>query len=118
MTRGDLLLLMLAAAVLALLYAHYWQAPSAASVVEIRNGTHAVERYALTESRQITVRGRIGNSVVDIRDGAVRFHSGPCRNQVCVHSGWLRHGGDTAACLPNGVSIRLLGGRDQVDGVS
>jgi hypothetical protein len=119
-TRGDLLAIVLALALTGLLYARHWQAPAPATAVEIRSGDAPAQRHALAPDRVLRVQGVIGESIVELRDGGVRFRSGPCRNQVCVHNGWLRHGGDTAACLPNRVSVRLIGGRDteSVDGVS
>ncbi len=120
MTRGDLLVLVLAAALIGALYARYWQAPRAATAIELRRGHESPQRYALSPNRTLRVQGALGESVLELRDGRVRFRSGPCRNQVCVHSGWLAHSGDAAACLPNRVSIRLLGGSPEqaVDGVS
>lgn len=119
MTRGDALAILLAAALVGALYARHWQPPVGASAVEVRSGDQPAQRYALTENRVIRVQGHIGESVLELRDGRARFRAGPCRNQVCVHSGWLRHSGDTAACLPNRVSIRLIGGgEERVDGVS
>lgn len=118
MTRGDLLLVLIAMGLIGLMYTHFWQAPTTATWVEVRSADQPVQRYSLREPRRITIQGRVGNSVLEVREGAVRFRSGPCRNQVCVHSGWLRHGGDTAACLPNRVSIRLIGGEQEIDGVS
>lgn len=120
MTRGDILVLLVAAALIGALYARHWQAPSAASAIELRSGNEAPQRYALNQNRTLSVQGALGESVLELRDGRVRFRSGPCRNQVCVHSGWLEHGGDAAACLPNRVSLRLLGGSQEqaVDGIS
>ncbi len=40
------------------------------------------------------------------------------KKRVCVNSGWLSHAGDSTACLPNGVSISLLGSGETYDAVS
>jgi hypothetical protein len=118
-SRGDLLIAVLALMLVGALYARYWQAPVAAATVEIRSGETVVGRYPLDQDRRLEIQGRVGTSVIDIRDQRVRFLSSPCRNKVCVHGGWLSHSGDSTACLPNRVSI-VLGGTAGValDGVS
>ena len=75
--------------------------------------------HALDIDRELTVDGRLGLSRLKVENGQVRFATSPCRNQVCVHSGWLSHSGDAAACLPNRVSIVLSGdGSAGVDAMS
>jgi hypothetical protein len=118
MSRGDVLAIALAAALVGTLYAHFWQPAVAASHVEVRVGGERVGRYPLNEARELGVEGRLGTSLLKIEDGRVRFLRSPCRNQVCVHSGWLDRGGDAAACLPNRVSLGLVGGDAALDGIA
>jgi hypothetical protein len=108
-TRGDLLAIAAAAALIGILFARYWQAPVAATQFEVRVASETFGRYALDIDREILVEGRTGASVLKVENGRVRFIRSPCRNQVCVHGGWLSHSGDAAACLPNRVSISLSG---------
>lgn len=112
MTRGDLLAIAVAAAVVGILFARYWQAPVTARQFELRVAGQVIGRHALDRDQQIRVDGRMGASVLKVEGGRVRFLSSPCRNQVCVRSGWLSHGGDAAACLPNRVSLSLEGQAD------
>jgi hypothetical protein len=109
-TRADGVVIALAAALVGGLFAKFWQPPVAAAEAEVHNGAQVVGHYPLTETRRIEVAGRQGISVIEIRDGGARFVSSPCRNKVCVHAGWQSHSGDFAACVPNGVSVSLLGG--------
>ncbi len=51
----------------------------------------------------------VGDTVIQVKNGAVAFIGSDCPHQECVHSGWLKYPGDTAACLPNRVSITILG---------
>ncbi|AHC16810.1 NusG domain II-containing protein [Salinispira pacifica] len=65
-------------------------------------------RYDLETPRILEYRGPIGSTVVELDgNGRARFQSSDCRDQICVHAGWLENGGDWAACLPNRVIIRL-----------
>jgi hypothetical protein len=43
-----------------------------------------------------------------VHDGAIRFIESSCPDKVCIHSGNLRHGGESAACLPNRVLVRVV----------
>jgi hypothetical protein len=117
-TRADLFVITLCAALVGAAFARSWASPSA-GWVEVRAGDTLVGRYALDEDRDVTVHGRLGDSHLRIEGGRVRFIDSPCPNKVCVHAGWLEHGGDVAACIPNGVSIRLGGVRDDaIDAIS
>lgn len=119
MTRGDALALIFGAALIGALYARHWQPAVAAEAFEVRSSGDFIGRYPLVQNRSLPVQGRSGVSQVEVRDGRVRFRSSPCRNQVCVHTGWLAQSGEVAACLPNRVSIRLIGGQAAaLDGLS
>lgn len=120
MNRIDIAVLMALCALVGTLYGRFWQAARPATEVEVTVENHVVGRYPLDRPRTWKVNGREGVSVLQIDDqGRVRFVSSPCRNKICIHSGWLSHSGDATACLPNRVSIRLLGGDDNtVDSVS
>ena len=77
------------------------------------------QRYSLSQEAGFTVDGKDGILLsVEIHDGCVRVAYSGCPDQVCVHSGWLSKSGQTAACVPAGVSVRVLGGSQQVDGVT
>lgn len=45
-------------------------------------------------------------------NGEIKFVSSQCRDKICVTAGALSHKGDTAACLPAGVLIRIVSGGD------
>lgn len=117
-TRGDWLVLAVAGLGIGLLHASLWQGAVAARSIEVRVAGEVYGHYPLDRPRTIHVGGVQGESVLRIEDGRVRFVTSPCRNQVCVHSGWLSHAGDAAACLPNRVSVSLEGGSDTLDAVS
>lgn len=56
--------------------------------------------------------------VIKIKDGAAWFESADCRDRLCVKSGKLTRPGDTAACLPAGVVIRLEGAEKRHDALT
>lgn len=75
--------------------------------------------YDLSVSQTVTVAGLHGHSLtVTIQNGQVRIAESTCPDRVCVHTGWLSRGGQAAVCVPSGVTVRVVGGSDAVDGVT
>lgn len=72
----------------------------------------------LAQDASLEVRGRIGPSRLEIRDGRVRFVDSPCVGRICVHAGWLSRSGQVAACLPNGIVIEVAGGEREFDALT
>lgn len=105
---GDWLVLGLSLAMLVWLWGHLAPAGQARQC-QIHQGGRLVGTYDLQQERRLVIKGRLGNSVVHIHGGRVRFEHAPCHNQYCVQQGWLTHAGQVALCLPNEVSIHLLG---------
>lgn len=86
------------------------------STVEIRS-TDGDRVYSLSEDRVITVSGPLGDTILEVSQGTVRFVASPCRDQICVAAGELRETGQWAACLPNRVFVTVTGAGDAEDGV-
>lgn len=40
--------------------------------------------------------------------GSIRFIESDCPDKVCIKTGWLHLAGQSAACLPNGVVVKLV----------
>lgn len=62
--------------------------------------------------REMVVPGRLGDSVILIENGTARFISSPCPHKMCIKMGPVKDAGEMAACVPNGVLIRVLGKGD------
>ncbi len=92
--------------------------PDGADRVLIRKGGGVFGTYSLSRNREIRVAGPLGVSLISISGGAVRVEKDPGPHQNCVRQGWLRHAGEVAICLPNEVSIELLGGKKHYDSIS
>jgi hypothetical protein len=105
---GDWLVLVVGAAVVGWLFAALWHGEPAGKV-RIRSGDSVFATFSLDQERSIEVPGPLGPSRIVIHNHQVRFQSSPCRNQYCVHQGWLARAGQVAVCLPNRVSLELAG---------
>ena len=44
--------------------------------------------------------------------GGIAFAESDCPDPVCVHTGWLRSPGQLAACLPNGLYLKIVSDTD------
>jgi len=80
-----------------------------ATKVQIRLGNKIYATYSLNQQREVYIRGKLGDAIISIARGKARFSKSPCHTQYCVHQGWLTHAGQTAICLPNQISLELLG---------
>lgn len=45
--------------------------------------------------------------------GRIRFAWADCPDKVCVNTGWLTKPGQSAACVPNRVLVKIVGASEQ-----
>ena len=105
---GDYLVIIASAIVVIFLFKTLWS-NTPASQLMIRQGNKVVGTYDLNQSRELHLHGPLGESHISIAQGQVRFKQSPCTNQYCVHQGWLKLAGQVAICLPNQISLQLIG---------
>jgi hypothetical protein len=118
MTRADRLLLIAVACALPFLYARLWTGGGAADYLQVQAGNKEPLTEELARDHTLHIHGPLGDSVIEVSHGRARFVSSPCRGQVCVQAGWLQTTGDFAACLPNRVSLTLLGQHPRFDAIN
>lgn len=118
LSRGDAVVWLLAATLLAGLYIVFWQVNGhGAEAVVLVNGKRWA-RLDLFQDQDLEVPGPLGHSHIQVSDGQVRFVDSPCPNKLCVHTGWLSQGGEVAICLPNKVSLQILGSDPRFDAIN
>ena len=114
---GDWLTVTVGIVLIGYLFQTLWSHQHAAKV-QIRLGDKIYATYDLHLQRDIHVHGPLGEAVIHIAQGKVRFAKSPCHNQYCVHQGWLTHTGQVAICLPNQVSLELVGEQKPYDSLN
>ena len=114
---GDYLVVLLGLVLVTYLFKTLWHAEHAAKL-QIRQGDQVFATLSLNQDRVVEIAGPLGISTIEIKQGKVRFLSSPCSNQYCVHQGWLHHAGQAAICLPNRVSLELLGAKKAYDSLN
>lgn len=72
----------------------------------------------LEEDQIVDTTGRAGISKLEIAGGRIRFLESPCPNKICINAGWLQHGGDFAACLPNRVAVEVAANNKLFDTIN
>lgn len=105
---GDWLVIISGSLLVVYLFQTLWSNEHAAKV-QITIGNKVYGIYSLNQQREIHVHGKLGDAVISIAQGKARFAKSPCNTQYCVHQGWLTRAGQAAICLPNQISLELLG---------
>lgn len=96
------------------LYARYWQ-HSPADYVVITSPS-STQKINLHQTQVLSVKGYLGYSQLEIKQGKIRFINSPCQKKYCVHAGWQQSGGAFAACLPNHILLEVQS--EQFDAIS
>jgi hypothetical protein len=117
MLAGDWLMVMASSMLVILLFQHLWSHEHA-TTVQIRLGDTVYGTYSLNQQRDIHVKGTLGHATISIMNGKARFSRSPCHNQYCVHQGWLTRSGQVAICLPNQLSVELIGETKHYDSLN
>ena len=79
--------------------------------VEIDGKTAAV--YSLEDGGEYVLNG--GTNILVIENGAAYIREAHCPDKTCVKKGKISYVGQSAVCLPNRVSVTVIG--ESADGV-
>lgn len=115
--RGDWLTLLLGGIGVMIGTMQLWHSDSADKVV-IRSGGKVVREVTLSQDQEIAISGPLGVSIITIHQRKVRITSDPSPRQYCVRQGWLQQAGEIALCLPNQISIEMVGRKKQYDSLN
>ncbi len=118
MTLGDKIVIALALLFLPYLYVTFWGNSSQGEVVQIRSASSGDLSLPLDQNKRLEIEGALGNSIIEIKHRQVRFIDSPCQGKQCVLTGWLDKDGELAACLPNGVTVQIIGRNNRFDAVN
>ncbi|HHB92848.1 MAG TPA: NusG domain II-containing protein [Thioploca sp.] len=106
LTIADRFIISLAVIFTIWLYTYYWGGKTLDYAV-ILSANQVTQTIDLHRSQQIIIQGSIGESKIEVMNGKIRFIKSPCKQQYCVHAGWLTNNKSFITCLPNRVSIEL-----------
>ncbi len=117
-TLADKIVVTLAVLLLPFLYIEFWGNSSQGEVVQIRSANSETITLPLDQDKQLKIAGALGISTIEIKDRQVRFIDSPCKGKQCIMTGWLNKDGQLAACLPNGVTVQIIGRDHRFDAVN
>ena len=117
-SKTDLFLIMplLIAAILAIFLPGLKKDGGARRAVVVYRGETVLEADIDTMTEPET--HAFGSVTVEIGPEGARFISSPCPDQICVKTGLLTKSGDTAACVPERIVVKIVSGTDAVDAVA
>jgi hypothetical protein len=87
-------------------------------VAEIYEDGVLTRTLPLREDSDIVVNTPRGYNRIVVADGGVRVAEADCGSQTCVHSGIKRLSGETIACLPHRLIIKIRGGDAPYDAIA
>lgn len=76
-------------------------------MVEVKYNGETFGVYSLSEDREIDIDGKC---TLSISNGCAKMIYADCRAHICTAHAPIKYGGEVIVCLPNRVSVRVLGG--------
>ena len=105
---GDSLIILMSLVFIIFSFKTFWHFETG-SVVQVNFKGETYGNFSLFQDKKISLIGKEGESVIEIKDGQARLKSAPCRNQYCIQQGWISFTGQMLICIPNEISIEILG---------
>ncbi len=109
---GDILFLVLALILIVSSYLLLWRNADnqhQGHTADIIVNQKTIMTISLRQNKTYQINGYVGLSTLVVYNGKIRFSHSACSKKYCVLAGWHQLSGDTAACLPNRVLIRVNG---------
>ncbi len=94
-----------------------WNMPSG-QYLKIENNQEDTKVFSLNQTANKQVIGFLGSSEISIAEGKARFVKSPCTKKYCIHHGWINKINQTIVCLPNQITISIVGGSESYDTVN
>ena len=74
--------------------------------------------YTLNQKISKKINGTKGETEIIIDNGRARFASSPCPKKYCIHQAWINKANQTVVCIPNKISISIIGKDKTYDSIS
>ena len=80
------------------------------ALVRIEIEGETVGEYPLNVDKEYSLNG--GTNVLVIKDGVAYMTYSDCPDHICEKTGKIKYVGETIVCLPNKVSVTIIGDSD------
>ena len=71
--------------------------------------------YSLSEDREVVIETEKGRNVLTIKDGYADITDATCPDGLCERQRKINKSGETLVCLPNKVTVTVVGSEEGVD---
>lgn len=103
--KRDVIIIAVAVIIAAVFLAYTKYSPKkAGQSFKIYYNDNVIGEYPLDKDRIITLEEN-PHVEIQVKNGSVGFIASDCPDKVCIKSGFLNRGGQSAACLPNKVMV-------------
>ena len=114
---GDWLIIIIFFLLIAISVKLLWNLPQG-QYLEIYKNNEILGTYSLNQQLKKQIHGSEGVTEIVIDNGKVRFSSGPCPKKYCIHQGWIKKANQTIVCIPNKISISIVGSKRNYDSIN
>jgi len=114
---GDWFIIILFFALIIISMKLLWNLPQG-QYLEIYKNNEILATYSLNQQITKTINGAKGETKITINNGKVRFSSAPCAKKYCIHQGWINKANQIIICIPNKISISILGSNKNYDSIN
>lgn len=72
-----------------------------------------IGKYSLAVDGQYSLND--GSNILVIENGRAKMVDANCPDKLCVKEGWVKYTGQCISCLPNKLTVTVVGGDDSVE---
>tara|TARA_B100000780_G_C21050023_1_gene421643 strand:- start:168 stop:557 length:390 start_codon:yes stop_codon:yes gene_type:complete len=94
-----------------------WNLPQG-EYLKIQMGKKEIGSFSLNQNITKIIEGPVGKSEIIIKSGKVRISKSPCTKKYCIHQGWINQLNQTIICVPNQISISIIGAQSDYDSLN
>lgn len=121
MKKGDFILIFLILLIVIVFFiARAFEKDSLEKYVEIRTDGNLVKKIKLTKDLNLIfdVKSIEGSLKLKISSGKVYVEDSTCRDKICEKTGKISKEGESIICLPNRISISIVGVNSEFDTIT
>lgn len=108
--KGDIaVIVLIVAAALAFAFFSFSKSENPQAVITVDGEVIETVDLSSVKERIVITPDTEPKVVIVAENGEIRFESAECEDRLCVNSGSLKKGGDTAVCLPAKTVITVTG---------
>ena len=114
---GDLFTIIIFIVLTTYLSSILWNFPQG-EYLKIDMGKQEIGSFSLNQNVTKVIEGPVGKTEVIIDSGKVRISKSPCTKKYCIHQGWIKQLNQIIVCVPNQISISIIGDQSNYDSLN